>query len=616
VSLQTAAVELCLHLPAERLFSKTTPANGFEDSFKNDPVLRALQDGHIFNPYSGDDPSGHGNRTAMQSHTSIKPVVFWLLITKSSVPDDVCGRYTTEEDLYRNRAIVHKYTGLHSHSQQDRENLEDLPNWRERFPYMARSLSLNELNCEIIHMDVSLELTRESAPSGAELVTRVEIIIPGPALGKHRWQTVTSLFKPQELYYTDLNHDPPLDRKKFIADALDVNENQTRIKVPFPANTWAHALSNLTNLQYAYDDGRRAQQLDGGSHGSTRPVREYVDQISMYQEVQSAANCQECTEREVMNGYRTPRCNCGGKGEQFVTRAIILWTFNKARRGDQGSTTWRYIDPHPPRRMLMSPSPHPSHHIAASMSEHFNSWAETPMHLQNHSMLDPFVQGLATPPNTAGLQSPFVAGYGYTPNHFDVHHENISFASHATTVDSESTLVENETNANIDSFLSNTNVNLGDFDHNSNSWHMPQTESFDADPAWANYNVPASTPHIGWDNDAKNHVWPEGSPTKQVIWIEDGSGKHEQLWNDVIPIPVKQDGNFIGTSLEQKLLPWIDQHADVDGEVGRNGFHGDSNNTQLPDLDNGVNRGTSAKEQVWNGGDEGFEYEQLAERMK
>ena len=490
---------------------------------------------------------------------------------------------------------------------------------------MARLPSLNELNCEIIHMNVSLDLIGEYAPSGAELVTRMEITIPGSAYGKHRWQTVTSLIKPQELYYADMSHDPPLDRKKFIAEVLDMNGTHTRIKIPFPANTWAHALSNLTNLQHAYDDGRNAELLEGEStRGPTKRVRDYIEQISMYQEVQSASKCSDCIHGSLNSVLRTSRCMCGGRGYTFETRAIILWTFNKARRGE-GSTTWRYIDPVPPRRMLMSPSPHPSQHIAASMSEHFNSWAETPMHLQNHNLLDSFVQGLVTPPNTAGLHSPFVPGYGYTPNNFEASQETLGFLSHSTTVDSESTMVENISTPTIDNFLSHTAVNLEDFSQHSSNWHIPHSESFDADPAWANYNAPTSTPQTTWENDgknhvwpettlAKNHVWPDTSPTKQVAWIDEGHGKHEheQLWHDVMPIPTKADEGFLGATLEHKLGPWIETHGERGGNVER--FHHEGG-SQLPELGNEMGNRGAAKEHAWTG-EEGFQYEHLEGRMK
>lgn len=494
----------------------------------------------------------------VQSHRSIRPDTFWLLVTSTSVPDRR-GRYMSETDLHRDQVVAHQYTRLHS--QTSREHLENLPHWRRRFPNLARIHSSNELNCEILHMDVSLELMRGHVLDGAELVTRMEMLIPGPDFGRHQWKIVTSLIKPQGPYYEGLDYNTPLDCRTFEAEVQDVTEADARIKVPFPANTWAHTFTCLTNLERIHDENRKTQSFSGAPlNGSTRSAREYVEQISMYQEVLSSS----------------------GEGMQFMRRAIILWTFRKAGHGKQGSTTWRYVDPLPSHRLYMSPSPHPSHNVSAAVTENFNSWADNPIDLQGFNVLDPFVQGLATPPNTAGLQSPFVNVYGYTDHHFDVHMGLISNA----TVGNESTVVENETTAKIDSFLSNAIVNLHDFDHNSNGWHLPHTESFDADPAWANYIVPAGTPQLGWENDAKNHVWLEMLPTKQVNWIDDANGKPDEQWNDAITRPTKQDQGYIEATIGQKLLPLIDNHSGVNGEAAKKGFL-EAHGTLLPEMSNG-----------------------------
>merc|ERR1712093_657360 len=61
---------------------------------------------------------------------------------------------------------------------------------------------------------------------------------------------------------------------------------------------------------------------------------------------------------------------------------------------------------------------------------------------------------------------------------------NLSFVS-TTTVDSESTLVENDVAANIDNFLMNSHVHLKDFEHASQSWQLPVTRNFDNNHTWA-----------------------------------------------------------------------------------------------------------------------------------
>ena len=511
----------------------------------------------------------------MANQTPIRPVIFWLLIQSSEDEDDANGGYSGEN-------IAHRYTGLTSLG--PRESLETISNWRQRYPYLDRLQANGDLNCEIIHMDVSLNLMSEHAREGAHLVTRTELIIPARDGDQchWQWQTITTVTKPTDLY-RDTVTDPPLEAKTFLIEVLSASDAEIRVKLPFPAITWAHAFTCLTDLQMKYEENRNNSSLTGNLNIPARSARGYVEQISMYQEIQSSS------------GPQMP----------FVRRAIILWTFQKARNGEEGATTWRYLDVAPQRRTCMSPSPHPGHHMSATMSENFNSWADVAMNLQNPSMLDPFVQGFATPPNAIGLQSPFItSGYPYSNQHFDMPPENLSFASTAT-MDSESTLVGEDARANIDSFLSNTNVNLSDYDHNSHAWQLPHGESFDSDPAWANYTVPSGTPHIGWDSDAKDHPWPEAQDPKNTPWIEDTITKHQ--WTESASSPLKQVKNYVEQNVEQKLLPWINH---VEEEV--KATYVEAGEIHHPDAD----AETSDAKQEWTGSDADFDYNQLAEHLK
>jgi transcriptional enhancer factor len=251
----------------------------------------------------------------------------------------------------------------------------------------------------------------------------------------------------------------------------------------------------------------------------------------------------------------------------FTRRAIIVWNFHQAHDGEGNGTHWRYLDASPPRRLYMSPSPHASHHISASMSENFDNWAETPL-LPHQNMLNLFVQGLVTPPNTADLQLPFDAqNFGYGGQSFDLPNENLSFA-----LDGHTTLVDHNTVANIDYFLSAANAGLGDYDHNAASWAFPATLNFDANLAWANYSVPSSTPSIGWDCNAKgNHGWIDIPVSvadvkgKQMGWVEDEGGKHVWGTEVVGSSPVKLESYVQG--IEQKLGAWIEEH-ESGGERG------------------------------------------------
>ncbi|KAK0123119.1 hypothetical protein ONS96_010124 [Cadophora gregata f. sp. sojae] len=564
-----------------RLFpEKDEPKNGFQDSFKDDPCLRALSMGRLpKNKYDCyDEPSQATNHSS-----SMKPVLFWLLMTSSSLSIDD-RRDVHEEDLYNEGLIAHKFSRLSA--QRQRASLDSIPSWRQRFPFLQQLYTSGELDCEIIHMEASLNLLTNQPPEGSELCSRMVFSMPGRQHDTE-WRIVTTLSKPPELYRDQIS-DPPLEAQAFAVDVTSMNDSETRIKVPFPARPWAQVFSGLRSIQSQYEE-KQAHSFNTGM-GSTRPARDYVDLISMYQEVQSAA----------------------GPHSPFVRRTIILWTFRQASNSDRNGTHWRYVDPAPvPRRMCMSPSPHPSHHMQANMNENFNSWSDTPLHLQNSNILDHFAQGLATPPHTAGLQSPFPApNYAYSQS-YDMPSENLSFVSAANTVDSDSTLVDNDVAANIDNFLMNSHVHLKDFEHASQSWQLPVTKSFDADPLWANYTVPATTPVHGWDSqEAKTHAWPD-LPIDGKSWnytVEEPGDKADHVESG----PVKGTVNYVEQTIAQKLLPWTDnQHGPHEIKHNYDGV----NLEQIRDNSNESAR-AEPKVQEWEGVHDDFDYSELAERLK
>ncbi|KAM3069303.1 hypothetical protein ACMFMG_010810 [Clarireedia jacksonii] len=612
---------------------KTDPKNDFEDSFKNDPTLRAISEGRL--PAHHHDEYDHGNRLILSNHHPMKPSAFWLLMTPFAVPSERNGLPKTEQDLRHDGLVLHRYSGL-SPTSRPRGTLESIPHWRQRFPYLAHLVATDNLNCEVIHMDVSLDLMKTHAPDKSELLTRLEMVLPGRTLARCAWQSVTSLIKPQELH-GDLYKDPILNGTAFPMYVLGYNSTETRIKVAIPAETWAYTFTQLMNLHFelelekkrnpietsstAYSQNNNNSNIDDDNSGPS--IRNYVDQIAMYQELQSSS----------------------GEGMPFIRRAILIWTFRKSRSGESNDTTWRYVDPAPPRHMCMSPpQTHTHDHLgSSSISEYntttttnHNAWPNCDLQTSHNGLLDPFVQGLATPPHTAGLQSPFDAPdaatqqvYAYPSDAgFDMSmtvSEGLSFASHGTVADSEATLVdlhaEERQLDNLFSVHANAGLGgaLGEYDDGDGvvvggNWHLQGAgEVFDTDAGWDGYAGQ------GWETGAadgkESHegkgelVWPDtgaagaagqmeklntgwpgtnGTDTDEeksheahASWeqhdeMEENTldtslrdtGKtegHDGLpWSNVVlsSSPNKQNGavnNYIEGSIESKLLPWIEQ---------------------------------------------------------
>ncbi|CZT47060.1 uncharacterized protein RSE6_07585 [Rhynchosporium secalis] len=573
------------------------PKNGFEDSFKDDrshsfkddPCLQALSQGRLpTNMYGQFEQQSH---VVMTPTSPMRPVLFWLLMTSSSISFDDCRRDVHEEDLNNEGLVAHKFSRLSM--QRQRDSLESIPSWRQRFPLLQQLSISDELDCEIVHMEASLNLLTNQPPEGSELCSRMVLAMPGRQHDTE-WRIVTTLSKPPELYRDQIS-DPPLQAQAFAVDVKLTDNGETRIKVPFPASPWAQAFSCLQSIQSKFEE-KQENSFNTGM-GSTRPAREYVESISMYQEVQSAP----------------------GPDSPFVRRSIILWTFRQASSSERNGTTWRYLDSAPlPRRMCMSPSPHSSHQLHTSMNENFNSWSNTPLQLQHSSMHEPFVQGLATPPHTAGPQSPlFPPSYGYSQS-YDMPSENLSFISNTNTIDSDSTLVDNDVAANIDNFLTNSHHHLNSFEQaSSQGWQLPNAENFDVDPSWTNYTVPTTTPALGWDSaEAKTHAWPD-LPLDGKSWdhhIIEGTGDKE--WTEEISnSPVKGSKNYIEQSIEQKLLPWNESHRSP-ADIKQN--YDQLTVDTIPEIINHESENLRAenKDLEWQDDQDEFDYAALAERLK
>lgn len=473
-------------------------------------------------------------------------------------------------------AVAHKFTKLGT--EKHRDKLESVMGWRQKFPHLYQLDIIGELNCDIIHMDTTLNLLSAEPPPGSELVSQSILSIPGKQTDQCLWRMVTTLHKPPELY-RDPMMDERLENEISPVDVISQTEVETRIKASFPIFHWAHAFICLVGIQAQYDEHQRSLQSYGTSLETlSRTAREYVEQVTMYQEVQSAA----------------------APGMPFIRRAVIIWTFRQASEDEGNSTNWRYLDAPPARRMCMSP-PHPSHLTSSTMNENFNSWAETPLLLQQ-SMLDPFVQGLATPSQTGGLQPAFDASpYPFSASGFDLPVENLSFVS-SSTADSEATLVNHEAPTNIDHFLSN--VNMADYSQDANAWQLLATEDFDADPTWANYTVPSGTPAEGWD-DTKNSAWPD---TKQINWTDDTNSKHD--WTE--PSSPSKQMSYIEQSIEQKLLPWIEGHRDEDSQSTLQ----DQGTDPLQEIDANATIHTPKATEEWIHPEDEFDYAELVERLK
>lgn len=417
----------------------------------------------------------------------------------------------------RDQRVVHTYTKLSA--QMTKINIETLPNWRRKFPHLEEHYRTGDLNCPVIHMDVALQLSKDRPVPGAHLNPITEISVPG--METSQWHAVTSLIRPPQLC-TNSEEDPPIEQKVIPTQMPSISEEESRIRVKFPPVTWAYILYHLTNLKLSYEKNCEAATYGETLDHSIRPVAEYVEQISMYQDLLSSQE----------------------HGSPLTRRGILLWTFRMAKPGDEGRTSWRYVNVVPSRSACMSPAPRTYNHLA-SMNENVSSFMDNSTHIPQAMMIDNMTQGLATPPATSGLQSPFGGHtYGYPSQPYDMGAENISFMSNDS-MEHGSSMLDHEAE-NLDSFLANSNLNMGNYDQNGAAWDLNHdTEAFDGgDQGWPAYDDMAEhTPHL-WDANQNTQAWPDINDTKHEPWMDENHaaamGQHWHADEEANLIPTEE----------------------------------------------------------------------------
>lgn len=506
-------------------------------------------------------------------HTPLQPTIFWLLVTSADIQDD-CG------DLYEKDTVTHRYSRLSSQAHPAR--LDFLLNWCEKFPYLEPHDSARGLDCEIIHMDVLLNLMGTHARDGADLVTRSEMSVPNHGNENCEWQTVTNLIKPPELcrYYDTEQH---CGASVAPAKILSSNATETRLKVRFPAEEWAHIFTRLTDVQLKYETNERYQAFGSERFmGAERPAEEYLRQVSMYQEIQSSS----------------------GPGMPFTRRAIVLWTFRATTPGAKAETTWRYVDA-TLLQSCVSPSSESSHQLSATTTNGFNSSPNSPLQfqVQQHGVFDPFMRGLITSPSPAGLQSTFSAeSYGYQDRQFTMPSENFNFES-ITPSGSDLTLVNNNITANIEAYIANaTNTRMVGFNRTHLDWDAIPSGLLHAGSTWTNYAaIPSDSPHTDGESAATSQSWRMDIGPRLAHWTEFKDVKDE--WAEINPS--KQNPIYTEQD-DDKLLSWLDP-ADTEPKDA----YIEADDIQLPILHP---RLTDTRDPSWVGSDSGFDF-QLVERM-
>jgi transcriptional enhancer factor len=355
------------------------------ESFKNNPVLRALAEGRL--PEQRPNYDYFAQLLASDALVSVRPKTCWVFVASSEVRVDenrtafdrngntlspetyphLAKNFSDGDSLCRplpSTVLLHEYT--HAVAQKESKAAREMAEeWQERFPdlYDGLDLAIRDNRCDLVEMKVTLELHSLSHfPTGSELNGFVEISITQPILQSHRWKCVTRLARPAELcgekpggagevllleqtneVGVQYTHRPGCDDRKLDCDCA--NRPRQDVRVPFPAAEWASILSNCANFLHGnadeqgtskngnIEEGGKAGRKDTGrvrAKGST--ASELISRVAMFQELWS--------------------CHPDAQDRQaWMRRAVLIWGFQTVEQVDgqnrpvtiPAGTTWRFL---------------------------------------------------------------------------------------------------------------------------------------------------------------------------------------------------------------------------------------------------------------------------------
>ena len=332
--------------------------------------------------------------------------------------------------------------------------------WQKDAPAMYETLELpsRDEDCLLLEMCATLELHEHAKfPSGSELTGFVEVAITQPALQNHRWKCVTRLTRPTELHSDDgkqevYTNDSGIHRRGCSDSKVDCDchtRPRQDIHVPFPAVEWASILSMAVQYpdvehQRVKEKRRNGEKKDLERAGSKRKRSEDEGDAASWARRELTGSdliCKVAMYQELWS--------CAPDSTQWTRQGIIFWRFNTTNQWHKynpvfkpAGTTWRWLTINDPmsryhqqkalvypctgvsRDAIMSPTPTINQHLTAAMNETFsNSW-DSANHHGGHQMphvpplqtpantiglFDNFSNGLATPPPTATLSTPYSA---------------------------------------------------------------------------------------------------------------------------------------------------------------------------------------------------------------
>ncbi|CAI7622224.1 unnamed protein product [Penicillium glandicola] len=235
---------------------------------------------------------------------------------------------------------LHTYTRLQGdlhHPVAPPMPLEHVNGWRSSFPQLASMVDdiNNPLDCDIILLEVNLQLMTDFPPAGSRLGIQLDLDYGHPTAGDvlgvsqmDNWTCSTHIYedsqKRRETY-----HDLP-------------KTQSTKVKPLFESSWWAKLFTELTQeKRMAEDAGNSQAARDADEH-----TRQFFRSLSAVQELRASPSS-----RRLSTQYQAHH------GDDSKRMAVLVWKFRQTRPGEVGTTTWRRLIPAPDRTTTNSPRP-------------------------------------------------------------------------------------------------------------------------------------------------------------------------------------------------------------------------------------------------------------------
>ena len=236
------------------------------------------------------------------------------------------------------RRPLHTYTQLQG--DQNRPGapptaLESLPGWRSEFPRLNSLVSGQHgpLDCDIILLEVNLELMNDFPPSGSRLGIQLDLDFGHPTAGDvsmvsqmDDWVCSTYLYE---------------HGRSMLESHHDLQKpSSTKVKPLFESSWWAKRFTQLTQ-------DKRMDEDAGQHHAANERPRQYFHSLTAVQEIRATLP---------NSGRLSNQLQPHGQDESKMM-AILVWKFRQTRPNEVGTTTWRKLVPPSDRGVTSSPRP-------------------------------------------------------------------------------------------------------------------------------------------------------------------------------------------------------------------------------------------------------------------